>query len=221
MGRALPDRKPGGRRARCGVVACRLFAALLGLGYPGLADAAVVSMITDAPGCGTYATGVGTCTVSDGSIAVTWALAAPESLNGYDFEIRWDAGELTLTGATQLYPDTATPLAFLEEPSDPNDSRALVISLTPASTVSLFRLTFEAQPSAADGMADLWWFANGNGLAPGTVILENPSGAGIDMRAVPVPALNSPFRWVLAILMVALSPWLLASVRKSSAPDFF
>jgi hypothetical protein len=172
-----------------------------------LADAAVVSMTTDAPDCGPYAAGVGTCTVGDPSITVTWELDATASLNGYDFEIRWDPTELALTDAKQLHPDTGTPLAFLEAPSDPNDSRALVVSLTAASTMRLFELTFDVMPSAPDGMADVWWFANGNGLAPGTVILENPAGAGFDLAttdAMPPPAVPASSSWGLGLLVGAL-----------------
>ena len=46
------------------------------------------------------------------------------------------------------------PGAFLDEPSDPTDSRAAAIEFQAASTTLLFRLRFQASPTAPDGQAD-------------------------------------------------------------------
>jgi len=180
--------------------------ALLVLGLAARAGAVTVEIEPDEPGCGPYTAGVGACDVSarpSGQITVTWALDTQTTLNGYDFEVRWDAGELTLVSAEQLHPDTATPLSFVIEPSDPDDSRALVLSLTGAFTKQLFRLTFELDRMAADGQADVSWFANGNGLSPGSVVLDNLAGAGIDFDggpdAVPVPGLRGVARMALGL----------------------
>jgi len=186
-------------------------ALLLSLLVPAIAPAAVVSMSVDRPGCTGYTSGTGSCEAGSGTaVSVTWSLQTQESLNGYQLQIRWDPGELALTGAEQLYPDTGTPVAFTSEPSDPNASVASAFVLpSPAATMQLFRLHFAATPTGSDGQADLSWFAQGAGLSPASVVLENPGGAGIDFvpsgEPVPVPVAGRRglFALALGILLAA------------------
>jgi hypothetical protein len=182
------------------------------------AEAAIVAMSVDQQGCGGYTSGTGTCEVVPGSeLSVTWALEAQETLNGYQLQIRWDPSELSLIRAVQLFPDTAPPVAWTVEPSDPNASVASAFRLpTPADTTLLFRLDFLAIPSGNDAKQDLWWFPQGAGLTPGSVALDNPAGAGIDFTAVPI-AVPSLSRWgsaLLALALVALAAGVRPRVRR-------
>ncbi len=171
--------------------------------WPGLASGAEIQMSAP-PSCGPVSAGVASCLVVPGSLLdVTFALDAPESLNGYDLEVRWDDSELTLVSATQLHPDTGTPGPFLEEPSDPADSRAAVFEFDAIETTQLFRLRFETSFGALDGQADLWWFPNNNGLAPASVTLENAAGAALDIGPIDeaIPALGPTSRTIVALLL--------------------
>lgn len=174
--------------------ASSVLALLLALGITSAqAGAAVISMDVDPPGCAGFVAGTGTCEVAPGTtLAVTWSLTAPELLNGYQLEIRWDPTELTLLGSTQLFPDSGTPVPFTQQPGDPSDSRASAFSFDPQSTLGLFRVTFQASPAGGDGQPDVWWFPVGAGLSPAGVVLENPAGAAIDLTptALGVPALG-------------------------------
>lgn len=143
--------------------------------------------------CSGVSTGVTQCIVEGGStIEVTWSLSNQESLNGYDLEVRWNASALTLQSASQLFPDTGIAEPWLVEPSDPNASSAVAISLVASPTTSLFRLSFDVAINVPDGDSDVFWFPNGNGLSPGSVVLENSDGAGLDIRTAEVPALGWP-----------------------------
>jgi len=195
--------------------ALRVLAAACGLAFGLAAPAAAVDveMSVDVAGCTGYVSGVGVCDVTGQTqITITWTLSSQQTLNGYDLALSWDPGELTLLDTAQLYPDTATPFAWVVEPSDPLASTALVISLVPGATTSLFALTFAVSASPADGQPDIVWSANGNGLSPASVVLDNPGGAGIDVTAVApaVPALPPAGLVALALALLA--------VRRRQAP---
>lgn len=199
---------------------------LLGLGFARYADAATLELDASRPGCGGYTSGVGTCDVGDGigSIDVTWQLQAAESLNGYDLVVHWDPNEVILAAASQLYPDTGAPLPWDSEPNAPGDS-AVVLSLTPATTTSLFRLTFTIQSLIHDEQADIWWTANGNGLSPGSVVLSNPSGSGVDLIAPSAVPTLMPLPLITLALLLAVSarsrppPHPPAGGRRHSGPE--
>jgi len=128
-------------------------------------------------------------------VTYTVALSAATSLNGYDLTVQWDTSELTLTSASQLFPDSLPPdtFAFTVSPlaGTPGDARTSTVSLTAFTTTSLFSLTFTAANPVADGLDDVRVFAdpvnNGNGLSPGTVTLDNPTGVGFDVTPAPEP----------------------------------
>jgi len=184
-----------------------LLALGLALGLAGRAAAVDIEMSVDATGCSGYVAGVGLCVLSEGQsqITVTWTLSGQQTLNGYDLAVTWDSDELTLLSTAQLHPDTAAPLAWSIEPSDPTNSRALVFDLLPGVTTSLFRLVFAVDTAHEDGLADISWAANGDGLAPGTVVLDNGSGAAIDVAGpVAVPALP-PAGLAILVLLLARS----------------
>ena len=185
------------------------------LAVPGLASGAEIQMSAPLQGCGPVVSGIETCRVAPGSLLdVTFALDAAQSLNGYDLEIRWDASELTFVSATQLHPDTGTPGPFLEEPSDPADSRAAVFEFDAEQTTQLFELRFQTAVGSLDGQADLWWFPNNDGLAPASVTLDNPSGAALDVgpTAEVIPVLGVASRGLVALLL-ALAGCLVARSR--------
>ena len=166
--------------------------------------------------CSGVSTGVTQCIVAGGStIDVTWSLSNQESLNGYDLEIRWNSSALTLLSASQLFPDTGIAEPWLVEPSDPDASSAVAISLVAMPTTSLFRLSFEVASNALGGKQDLWWFPNGSGLSPGSVVLENSDGAGLDIRTVEVPALG----WLGWGILGATLAWPAAArLRRRASP---
>jgi hypothetical protein len=125
--------------------------------YAGPSTAAVIALELD-PACDTVTTGQATCEVQSGStVEVTFTLSpgTPETINGYDLEVRWDSDELTLQSTAQLSPDTGTPEPFLEAPSDPTDSRAFVFAVTASETTQLFRMTFVATPGDFNALPDL------------------------------------------------------------------
>ncbi len=171
---------------------------LAGLGPAGAAPAADVRMSvaldpTVLPGACPMPVsgGLGTCAfagAAGSSIAVTFALDAPATLHGYDFQVSWDPTELTLVSTDQLFPDADAPnaLPFLVAPAAaaPAAREAVTLSLVGHTTTALMRMNFvAAQPGAllsADCLPDVAWAPNGNGLAPSDVVLGNPTGAGID-----------------------------------------
>lgn len=199
-----------GRRLR---VAGRLAAAALllaGLAAPHAARAVVVSMTASPPACGGAVTaGTVACPVDAGSsLSLVFALDAATALNGYQLNLRWDPSELSLLGASQLFPDAGTPVAFTSAPGDPAASVASAFVFPdPAVTTLLFQLDFQATPAGDDGQPDVWWFPQGAGLSPGSVVLENPAGAALDVTPAPVvPALPG-----------ALVPLLLAGLLAGGA----
>lgn len=155
----------------------------------GMASAAVVEMSVEGTACSGIDSGVQPCAVSFGqTVVVTWQLDQQTLLNGYNLELRWNPDELTLLGSTPLHPDTGTPAPFQEAPGDPADSAAFAIVFIAENTTDLFQVSFQAHPASEPTGSDLLWFPNGNGLSPGSVVLENPAGAAIDFqRLVPPP----------------------------------
>ena len=84
------------------------------------------------------------------------------------------------------------------------------ITLFPTSTDLLFTVVFDVLAPLGDGLADVWVFVdadlNGSGIAPGSLSLANPSGAGIDI--VPEPATGG---------LLAIGIGLLAAARRARA----
>lgn len=158
------------------------------------ASASAVSITLAGPGVGPLTSGVGVKDVT-GLTQITFdvGLAAQTSLQGYDISIAWDATELSLTSAQQLFPDTGGALPFTISPVGGSSSgaRAAVIGFSSLSTTGLFRVTFNVLGGVVgDGQPDVRFFvdmaANGPGLAPSPPLsVDNPNGAGIDV--VPEP----------------------------------
>lgn len=177
---------------------------------PARAVNVTVSMAAPGAGCAPVTSGVRECIVlPDTTVVVTWAMSSQQSLIGYGLEIRWDAAELTLLDATPLYADTGSPVAFLEAPNDPDDSRATAInepSFVPLPTTTLFQLTFSVTPAEDPGAGpDLWWFPDGSGgLSPSSVVIQNASGAAYDFVGPSVPAGGLVSRWVLGGSLLTL-----------------
>lgn len=163
--------------------------AVMLLAAPALGVDIVMDVDAGSVSCDGIAAGVGDCDVSGqapNQVTVTWSLSSAQGLNGYDLFVSWDPDELALVGSSQLYPDSLPPdtVAFLvaPDPLDPDESSVLTLSLANVSTTSLFSVTFDVVGTlSADCEADVWWSASGSGLSPGTVLLENPGGAGVDL----------------------------------------
>jgi hypothetical protein len=175
------------------------------LGTARSAGAVDVSILVDAPeaSCHDLDPATRVCSVdAPGEVDVVWSLDSQQLSNGYDLEIRWDPTALTLISATQLYPDTGTPGPFLEEPADPGNSSAVVLSVVGLQTTALFSLRFDVLPGGGEPGPDLSWFANGNGLAPAELVLLNPEGSDIYLGATPGVPLGPA--WPLALTLAAL-----------------
>jgi hypothetical protein len=142
------------------------------------------------PLCDGPLNGVSTCNPTPlvgNQITITWTLDAATSINGYDFNVAWDPTELTLLSSAQLFPGSQPPnnipFTIAPNPADPEGSQAVALSLVPFSTTTLLSMTFQRAstiPAECGVHADVEWSANGNGIAPGSVVLLNPGGAGID-----------------------------------------
>ncbi len=129
-------------------------------------------------------------------ITVRWSIDDSITLNGYDVVVSWDDEELTLVSCEAIAPDPGDPSLFVVSPCDtgaPAGSDALAVTIGPGFTsTQLFSMTFALTAVAVcdtDGLADVSWSANGAGLSPASVVLQNPSGASIDIGA-PVRACN-------------------------------
>jgi hypothetical protein len=191
--------------------------ALLGgvlLTAAGPARAVTVELSTDVAGCTGYAAGLGLCNATgETQITVTWSLQSQTALTGYQLEVRWDPGELTLLQNTQLFPDTGVAGPFLIPPNDPNDSIVTAIIPPPAElTTALFSMTFSVDPDATvDAQADVAWFATNDGLSPRPpVMLENKLGSGIDVYIGPdVPAMDAHGVGLVGLLLACSGIWLL------------
>lgn len=145
-----------------------------GIVCQGVTDGTVFCSAEDAPGS---------------QLTVTWSLDSRQSIHGYDLEIRWDPGELDLLEAEQLFPDDqlpgSVPFVVAPDPGDPWGSEAAALSLAASETRDLLRLTFAVVGEIrTDCEADVAWSANGNGLSPGSLVLDNPAGAGLDSAAL-------------------------------------
>lgn len=208
----MPSAPPPSRRRRA-----LLLAAVLCCPLAGPAAAVDVTIVTSAPGtsCPDVAEGTGTCEIAASTqFDVVWQLDSQQSLNGYDLEIRWDASELTLISATPLYPDTGSPVPFLEEPSNPDASSAVALSVVALDTTQLFSLRFEASPGASPDGPDLSWFANGNGLSPASVVLLDPGGGAWDFYdASGMPVVPVGGGWLLAAALLVAGGIRLRLVR--------
>jgi len=168
------------RRGRAlGIAALGL---LLGIGLAGSASAVSITL-------------AGPHLASDGDVVTfTVGLSAATSLNGYDLTVQWDTSELSLTSASQLFPDSLPPDTFGFTPSPvtgtPGDARAAALSLTAFSSTKLFSLTFDAVSPVTDGAEDIHVLIdpvrNGQGLSP-PLPVDNPAGVGFDVAAATVP----------------------------------
>jgi hypothetical protein len=192
---------PGSLRIGLGI----LLALLVGSG----ASAVEIEMtVSGAAGtlCSGIVSGTQPCEVLSGQVIdVTWSLDQQTLLNGYDLEIRWNPNELSLLSSTPLHPDTGTAAPFVVEPSDPTDSQALAVIFTAENTTQLFRMSFEVSPRYGIHGADLSWLP-ASGLSPGTLVLENDTGAAIDFRTAndfsDIPAMPEWGRGLLGLLLL-------------------
>jgi len=170
----------------------------------GLADGAAGLSITVAgPSSGPLGAGTGSEPAVPGDeLTFTVGLDAATSINGYDLTISWDPSELSFSSALEL-----SGLGFDVAPvgSSPAGERVAAISLTAASSTALFQVTFGVVAVVPDGLSDFAVFvdpqANGSGIAPGSLSLENPGGAGLDV--VPEPDSGILLGSALALLWAA------------------
>jgi hypothetical protein len=167
--------------------------------------AAAISITLEGPSTGVFTTGLRVASGSAGdTITVTVGLDAAVSLNGYDLTIAWDATELSLLSAADLSGlglDTAPPGLV------PGGERIATLELLPVVTASLFELSFHVEAVVGDGLADfslLLLPANGSGLSPGGLSIDNPS----------LPALAIPEPAVAALLLLGLAGLAAADVRR-------
>jgi hypothetical protein len=156
------------------------------------ASAEAVNITLTGPSVGPLTSGVGTEDVTSlTQITFEVGLSSQTQIQGYDISVAWDASELGLTSAQQLFPDTGAALPFTISPVGGSSSgtRAAVIGFSTLATTGLFRITFDVLGGANDGQPDVRFFvdalANGPGLSGSGVSVDNPAGAGIDV--VPEP----------------------------------
>jgi hypothetical protein len=183
------------------------FAVLAGIaclaGSLAAGPAAALSLTLAGPTSGTLTSGVGVEAAAPSSqLSFTVGLDAATTINGYDVTIAWDASELAFASATP-----APGLAF-GPPPNPGQSagtRVASLSLAGVNTALLFSVTFDVLAGPQDGLADFRVFvdalANGSGIAPGSLSLANPTGAGIDV--IPEPASGALLALGLAALAAA------------------
>ena len=106
---------------------------------------------------------------------------------GYDVSIGWDPNEVDLVSALQLAPDTGTPVPFNPSPVGglPTGSRAAaLLGLAVVPTTLLFSVTFDVLIPITDDQPDVFVFlaeANGSGISPDSLSIDNPGGAGFDI----------------------------------------
>jgi hypothetical protein len=152
------------------------------------APAAALSLTLAGPTSGALSTGVGVEAAAPSTqLGFTVGLDAATSINGYDVTIAWDPTELALASATPV-----AGLAFgpAPNPGQSAGTRVASLSLPGVLTATLFSLSFDVLATTQDGLADVRVFvdagANGSGIAPGSLALANPTGAGIDV--IPEPS---------------------------------
>ena len=188
------------------------------LGVVGQAQALIVEIDTTEAGCAGISTVGVACEVPAGArpVTVTWRFdQAVGALNAYDFAVRWDPDELSLLSSSPIFPDGGTPEPFLEAPSDPTSSNAVALSIVALPTTQLFSVTFLMTPDTQDGEPDLEWFANGQGLSPGSLGLGNPAGATIEFwrAGLEVPVLSVAPGLLPGLLVLTGAAWIVRGRR--------
>jgi len=153
-------------------------------------DAAALSIALAGPTSGPLTGGIGSEVSSSGEqIAFSIGLDAVTEVNGYDVTLAWDAAELSLFSASAW---SELPFSSAPDGGESGGSRVASITLSPASTDLLFTVVFDVLAPMGDGQADVSVFidaaTNGSGLAPGSLSLANPGGAGIDVIPEPTTA---------------------------------
>jgi hypothetical protein len=160
------------------------------------APAHAVSITIAGPSTGPLSAGVGT-EMASGLTVISFevALGQTTAIAAYDLSVAWDPTELSLSSAQQRFPDTSLAFPFFVSPVGGNSdgARAGVLGFVPYTTTALFRLTFQVLEAGLvdDGEADVRVFvnalANGPGIYPGTLTIDNPAGAGIDLVPTHAP----------------------------------
>jgi hypothetical protein len=184
-------------------VACALFAQA----------APALNLTLSGPGIGPLTGGTGSLGATPGSsITFTIGLDSAPSLNGYDLTIAYDPLELSFLGASEL-----SGLGFDAPPSggSPGGERVAAIALQAVSSAALFSVSFQVTDVASDGLRDFQVYvdsvANGSGIAPGTLSLDNgSSGVGIDV--VPEPASGA----LLVGALAGFASWRASARRRRS-----
>jgi hypothetical protein len=187
--------RSGGRSLLRWVHAACAGAAILAAGAAGAVNVQMAATTGAGTLCSGVVSGTADCSMvslpGNNQVTVTWSLPATTTLNGYDFDVQWQANELTLVSASQLLPHTQAPntipFVVAPNPADPVNSSAVALSLIAYPTNTLFSMTFTlASTLPADCQPDVTWTPNGNGLAPGSAVLSNPAGASLDIGLVTV-----------------------------------
>lgn len=169
-------------------------------------SASALSLTLAGPTSGSLTSGIGAEVAAPATqISFAIGLDAAPTINGYDVTIAWDAGELGFL--------SASPVAGLAFSPAPNaglsaGTRVASLSLSGVQTAALFSVSFDVLGNSEDGLADFRVFvdalANGSGIAPGSLSLANPTGAGIDV--IPEPGTHA---------LLALGLGLVAAARDS------
>ncbi len=128
-------------------------------------------------------TGVGLEEVfAEDEITFTFSLDVPSDVQGYGLIVGWDPSELELVGSQELLSGGLFDFTRGPDPLEPGGTRVIaVFGATASGAVDLFSLTFRAIAPSLDGLPDLSWIPEDNGLGPPEVVLTNPAGAGIDV----------------------------------------
>ncbi len=173
------------------------------------APALALSITLAGPTTGALVSGTGVEPAAPGeTLTFAIGLDTPTAINGYDLSILWDPSELSFLSADEL-----SGLGFDVAPAGSPGGRVAAIDLAPVQASALFQVTFLVLADVvADGLPDFAVFVNppvnGGGIAPGSLSLANPAGAGID---VPEPRAL----WLLAAGWLVFGRRLAASQRRS------
>ena len=164
-------------------------------------SAAALSLTLSGPTSGSLTSGIGVEVAAPATqLSFAIGLDASTTINGYDVTIAWDAAELAFVSATPV-----TGLAFSPAPNSSQSAGTRVASLSLSGVLAaiLFSVTFNVLGNDQDGLADFRVFvdalANGSGIAPGSLSLANPTGAGIDV----IPEPGSHALLALGLLLIA------------------
>lgn len=172
------------------------FVLALALLIPGAATA--VSITIAGPTTGPLTSGTGSENPGGAAqITFTIGLDAQTAIQGYDLTLRWDPAELDLVAAQPLFSDTGSVVPFVSDPfgSTPDPAGLRIASFpqfASSLTTGLFNVTFDILSRVDDGAPDvsvLVALANGPGISPPPLAIDNPSGAGIDVVPEPTTAL--------------------------------